>query len=287
MMKKWLFGIVAVLLIALLAACTEEDSAENETEEESAVAVETAEVEEGNLIVDRLVSGRMSPSESAPVMLQAAGEVDTLEVSEGDQVEEDDLLATVVTQAGTQNIRAPRDGEVMNLSVEEGDMASTEEPLAVIADMSEMTVESTVTAQVRSLLSVGDTLKAEVEGEEYEAEVTTIRSMPDDTGLYPVEAVITNEEGQFLPGMIVELTIPETLVEDALIIPTAGLVEEDGNTYVYVVEDDRALKKEVTAVEVQTEEAAIEGEVEPGDEVVVTGQSNLSDDDTVEVVEGE
>ncbi|MFC3040378.1 efflux RND transporter periplasmic adaptor subunit [Virgibacillus xinjiangensis] len=287
-MKKWLFGILAVLMIAVLAACTEEDDAsEEETEEDAAVAVETAEVREGDLVVDRSASGRTSPSQSAPVMLQAPGEVDTLEVSEGEQVEEDDVIAKIATQAGIQNIRAPRDGEVMNLAVQEGDMATAEEPLAIIADMNEMTVEFTVTAEVRDLLTEGDVLDAVIEGETYEAEVVTVRAMPDDTGLYPVEATIPNEDDRLVPGMIAELTIPETVAEGALIIPTQALVEEDGSTFVYLVEENSAVKTKITPVETQTEETAVEGEIEPGDQVVTTGQSNLSDEDTVEVVEGE
>ncbi|GAB3065796.1 efflux RND transporter periplasmic adaptor subunit [Virgibacillus ainsalahensis] len=287
-MKKLMVSIAAILMIGLLAACTEEEEPDaNETEEESVTPVETAEASEGDLVVEKSVYGRTAPNRTTPVMLQAPGEIDTLEVANGDMVEEDDLIATVSTQAGTQNIRAPKDGEITNLQAAEGEMATTEEPIAVVADLDTVKLQLTATADVRDLFSVEDTLNVLIDGNEYEAEVTSVGTMPDDTTLYPIEATVDNEDREIIPGLVAEVTVPESTVEDTIIVPTEAVVEEDDEAFVYVVNEDSAVQTTVTIQETQSEQTAIEGEVQAGDEIVVNGQLTLGDGDTVEVVEGE
>lgn len=288
-MKRILFGIIAILLIALLAACTEEeDTNENEEEEETEIQVETVEATEGDLVIDRSVYGRTSPSSTAPVMVQSPGEIDTVEVENGDQVEEDDLIASLATAAGTQDITASAAGEITNLEVSEGDMVGTEEPLAVVADLDSMTLTFTVTADVQKLFSTEDTLDVVIDDNEYEAEITAINKMPDDTGLYPVEATIGNEEGDLLPGMVAEMSVPENKIEEAIIVPTEAITRVDDEAFVYVIDDEQAANQtSVTIQESQSDETAIEGEVQDGDEIVVDGQLTLTDGDAVNVVEGE
>ncbi|WP_373893940.1 efflux RND transporter periplasmic adaptor subunit [Virgibacillus natechei] len=288
-MKRILFGIIAILLIALLAACTsDEDSNENEEEEEETVTqVETVEATEGDLVIDRLVYGRSSPSNTAPVMVQNPGEIDTLEVKNGDQVEEDDLIATIATPAGNEDITASTAGEITSLEASEGDIASGEDPLAVVADLDSMTLTFNVTADVQKLFSTEDTLDVAIDENEYEAEITAIDKMPDDTGLYPVEATVDNEDGDILAGMIGEMSVPENRIEETIIVPTEAITRADDEVFVYVIEDETAKQIAVTVEESQSDETAIEGEIQAGDEIVVDGQLTLTDGDTVNVVEGE
>ncbi|KKK38702.1 hypothetical protein WQ57_06845 [Mesobacillus campisalis] len=285
-MRKLLYGAAAVMLMTTLAACTEKDT-EDTAEETRVAAVEVAEAKEGGLSIDRSVFGRTSPNSSSPVMLQMGGEVDSLEAANGDEVEEDDIIARISTPAGKQTVRAPKDGEIANLNVSEGDMVSNEEPLAIVADLETMKLEFTVTASLRSLFSVDDQLKVTINGKEYEAKVTAISTMPNDTGLYPVKATVENEKGEILPGMVAELSVPEQQVDEAVLVPTAAIVEENDETFVYLVKDEKAVKQPVTILATQSAETAIEGEIKKGDQLVVTGQLTLSDGSAVNVVKGE
>lgn len=286
-MKRILFGMIAILLIALLAACTEEEDT-NEEAEETVTQVETVEATEGDFVIDRLVYGRTSPSSTAPVMIQNPGEIDTLEVENGDQVEEDDLIASITTPAGNQDITASTAGEITNLEVSEGDMVSTEDPLAIVADLDSMTLTFNVTADVQKLFSIEDTLDVVIDDSEYEAEITAVNKMPDDTGLYPVEATVANEDGDLLAGMVGEMSVPENRIEETIIVPTAAITEEDDGAFVYVIDDEQVANQlAVTIQESQSDETAIEGDVQAGDEIVVDGKLTLTDGSAVNVVEGE
>src|SRR5699024_9962693 len=107
--------------------------------------------------------------------------------------------------------------------------------------------------------------------------------MPDDSGLYPVEATIDNEDEKILPGEMAKLSIPEKKIKDALIVPTEAVIEESGSSYVFVLEDDTVTKAEVTVKETQSDESAIKGDVEKGDVIITSGQHSLEDGSKVNV----
>lgn len=285
-MKKFLFSMTALLLITLLAACNQDEDT-NEEEEARVVPVETAEAAEGDLVIEKSVYGRTAPSSTAPIMLQNPGEIDTLEVENGDQVEEDDLIATISTPAGKQNIRASRDGEVVNLNGAEGDLVSNEEPFALIADMDTVKLDFSVTTNVRELIEEETVMETRINDQEYEAEITSIGKMPNDTGLYAIEATVENEDGDILPGMVVHMFVPEKRIEKAIIVPTEAIVQENDESFVYIVKDNKAVKQAITIQETQSDKTAIEGDVQSGDQVVVTGQLTLTDGIEVDVQKGE
>ncbi|MFD1172452.1 efflux RND transporter periplasmic adaptor subunit [Oceanobacillus picturae] len=285
-MKRWMIGITAVLLIGILAACNQDEDT-NQEEEKRVIPVETQEAKNDNLVIERSLYGRAAASSTSPIMLQAAGEVDSLEVENGEMVEEDDLIATISTPAGNQNIRASRDGEVTQLRAAEGDMVSPEEPFAVIADLDELKLNFTVTSDVVGLLKTGDTHQVEAADKEYEAEISSVDSMPGENGLYPVQATLNNEEKDLLPGVIASMKIPEETISDAIIVPTEAVNEENEESFVFLVKDNKAERVVVTVLETQSENTAIEGDVSEGDQVIVSGHLGLTDGDQVSVTGGE
>jgi len=286
-MKKVLLSAAAVFLLSSIAGCSQTESdEENAAAEERVAAVEVAEAVKGDLTLERSLFGRTAPNSTTPIVLQSPGEVDSLEVDNGDLVEEDDIIAKLSTPVGKQTIRAPKDGEVVNLKAAEGDTVSTEEPFALIADLDTIKLNFTVTTDVRKLVAVDKKMNVTIENKQYEATITSVSTMPDDTGLYPVEAKVDNE-GQLLPGMVAELAVPEQQIKDAIIVPTASIIEEDDESFVYVVKDNQAKKQVITVVETQSAETAVEGDIQIGDSVIVTGQLTLSDGVHVNVVKGE
>jgi len=218
------------------------------------------------------------------MMLKNPGELESLKVENGDEVNKDDLIATIKSPAGNQSIYAPQSGEVAKLKAEEGDIVSNEEPLAVIADMESMKIQFTVTADVQKLINKDKKYKAVINDKEYEAEITSIDTMPDDTGLYPVEAEVESEDKEILSGIIAQMKVPEKRIKQALILPTEAIVEESDETFIYIMKDDKAVKTKIKVKETQSDKTAIEGEVKKGNQVIVNGQLTLSDGDKVKVV---
>lgn len=279
---KRLIGII--ILAVLLTACAENNNEETQTEVERVVPVETVSVTKGSLVVEKSIIGRLAPESITPVILQAPGEVTEVHVKNGDRVEEGDAMIEIMTMAGAQTVSAPASGEIAQFQVSEEDLVSNEEPLAMILNMDVMTVSATVTSQIIDMFEIGDAVQSVVGEEIVDAEITNIDKIPNETGLYPLEARIEQDNGQMLPGMVAILQFPEQRVKDAIIVPTEAIVIEEEQNFVYVVEDDQAIKVPVDVIETQSDETAIEGDVNVGDAIVVNGQLTLEDGRTVQVV---
>lgn len=282
-MKKNIVTIVAVLIIGLLVACSA-DNGDSQDEAEAIIPVETAQAKEDAFVVDKTLNGRTMPNRTTPVLIEMPGEVDTLHVENGDHVEEDDVLATLKTSAGDADIKAPRAGEVAELEVEEGDMTTDSDPLAVILDLENLKVDYTVTSNMRSLLEKDMELDSVVDGNAYDTTIQSIASLPGETGLYPVQGLIDNEDGDLIPGLMVKTSVPEERMDEALIVPTEAIIEESEGAFIYIVTDEKAVKTDITIKASQSDETAIEGEVTTGDEIVINGQLTLSDGVKVEIV---
>src|SRR5699024_12772690 len=123
--------------------------------------------------------------------------------------------------------------------------------------------------------------------EKNDATITRVKEMVSDTGIYQVEETVKNKEGNILPGMVVQMDVPEKKVEDTLIVPTSAIVTEAGKSFIFIVQNRKAMKIDVTVTETQSDMTAIEGDVEPEDQVVINGQLTLADGSEVDVVEEE
>lgn len=288
-MKKLIVGISLITMCTTaLVACTEAEDADNsEEQEERIVAVEVEEAKEKDLTLEKSVYGRVSPNSTAPVMVQTPGEVKEVYVENGEEVKDNDRIIRISTPAGEQNVRASKDGEVINLLVQEGEMVNPEEAIAMITDLDSVKIEFTVTESVLSLVSENDKLSVYIDDEEYEATVTNKGTLPGETGLYTVIATVENEDHEILPGVVADVRIPEEKLASAMIVPTSALVEEDNQTFVYIVKDNVATKQEVNVLATESDVTAIEGDVKASDQVITTGQLTISDGTQVNVTGGE
>ncbi|MDL4838879.1 efflux RND transporter periplasmic adaptor subunit [Aquibacillus rhizosphaerae] len=287
-MKKILLPML--LLMLLLVACTEEDTQTEETEER-VTPVEVDEVTVDNLVIEKTFYGRTSPNATTPVMPPSAGEIDSLEVSNGDQVEEEEVIATFISAEGlgTIDIEAPADGQITSLDVKEGGMLTGSDPMAMIVDLDTIQIQVNITADNLQLFNDHDEATVTFSAIDLETTATIdyVSSVAGETGLYAVELSVDNEDTNIKPGMTAMVDLPENVVEDTLLIPTTALVEEGDESFVYVVKDDVAEKIAVTVVESQTNQTAIEGEISEGDTVVTNGQLTLTDGNQVDIMKEE
>lgn len=282
-MKQIFLSVAVVLFIGFLAACNQNEET-IERREDTVISVETVEATEGDLVVKKTLYGRTVPMRTTPIMIQMPGEIDKLEVENGDQVEEGDLIVTLITTAGIQNITAPNAGEIAQLEMVEGDVVTEADPLGIIIDLESLKVNFTVTDKLHALLEKDSTEEIFINEKKYTAEIISIGMIPDETGLYPVEASLENKEREILPGMVAVMHVPESRIEDAIILPTTAIHEEDDGAFIYLIQDNQANKTEITILESQSDQTAIEGEVNPGDQIVNNGQLTLEDGSKVDVV---
>lgn len=88
------------------------------------------------------------------------------------------------------------------------------------------------------------------------------------------------------PGMFARGQI-EVSQDDALVVPLNAMVSSDGYHYVFVVQADRTVRRQVIQTGViQGENIEVQGGLEPGTSIVTSGAGFLKDGDLVNVVGG-
>lgn len=153
----------------------------------------------------------------------------------------------------------------------------------VTADIDEVDAPAVRAGQEATVLVdafAGTTFPAVVESIDVEAATTEAGGIG-----FPARVRITGGEG--LDGLRVGMTASteiRTASGDAeLVVPSRALVRRDEGSVVFVVEDGRA---EAVGVEIDLlgdERAAVTGDLQAGDRVVVTGFEELEDGDAVRV----
>ncbi|MFG6147351.1 efflux RND transporter periplasmic adaptor subunit [Halobacillus sp. B23F22_1] len=193
-------------------------------------------------------------------------------------------------QSENEPVIAQESGEIASVEASEGDQVSNQQPFATIMSLNPMTITASITDEQLSLFEEGQEIEVEIPtlDETVTASIDYVPSVPDDTNLYPVEASVDNAEETIKPGMMASFLLPENVVEDALIVPTNAVVEQSGETYVYLLneeEEETVVERiDIEVVESQSDRSAITGEVTSEDEVVTSGQLTLTDGAKVEVM---
>ena len=102
---------------------------------------------------------------------------------------------------------------------------------------------------------------------------------------YVVKATIQNHDGQLLPGMICQAFTNYMQGTTGIFVP-AYLVQLDGDnkTFVWVVNDGKAVKREIIIGNETAQGAQVSGGLSSGDQLIVAGQQKVSNGMKVEIV---
>lgn len=189
-------------------------------------------------------------------------------------------------QSANQVVTAPSDGEIATLNASEGDFVTNQQPFATIVSLNPMTVTASVTPDQLGLFAKGDELNVEFDtiDETIPATIQYVSSVPDDTGLYPVEATVDNNDEKVKPGMMASFLLPELVVENTWIVPTDAILDQGGETFLYHVVDEKAVKLQVEVVESQSDFTAIDADLPSDSQVITTGQLTLNDGGKVTIM---
>lgn len=285
---KTVASALVISSLLIFAGC---DQSENQTddgqsEKETAIPVKTGEVETGKFYSEKSVYGKIAPEKQTPIMLEQPADLKTLKAENGDEVKEDDHVATIKTQEGERQINAPKDGVVAQLDSSEGASVSNEDPLMVIVDLDKLTASFSVTNTMRDLFEKGDEVSIYVDDEKYEAKIQGMDTLPNDAGQYPIKANFDNEDEEILPGMSAQLIAKKLEEKDTIIIPTDAVVTETDEDFVFVVDGDKAKKVDVKVQHTQSDKTAVKAAIDEKDELVIEGQHTLADGSRIDIKEG-
>jgi len=211
-----------------------------------------------------------------------------------DQLEANVLVARAQVQGARArldrlSIRAPFAGTIGLRKVSLGDLVGPDTVITTLDDTSVIKLEFGIPETFVSDLKSGMTIVADSSvyaDRRFEGTVTSIDSRVDAvTRAVTVLATVPNGEGLLKPGMFLTVGL-EKKRDNVLMIPEEALVPREGRQYVFVVEDGKAVEREVALGGRAPGLAEIRSGLEAGALVVTEGTQRVRTGGVVQVAPG-
>ena len=184
---------------------------------------------------------------------------------------------------------APFSGYIANKNAEIGQTAAPGMSIVKIVSIGSVKVKISVPEDDVQRIAKGSSMKIIVPAlgnREFSGRVTERGVSADPRSrTYEVKATIQNHDGQLLPGMICQAFTNYMQGTTGVFIP-ANLVQLDGDnkTFVWVVNNGKAVKREITISGETAQGAQVSGGLSDGDQLIVAGQQKVSNGMKVEIV---
>ena len=185
-------------------------------------------------------------------------------------------------------IRAPIEGVIAERYIKLGNTVNVGDPVFRVTSLEPLVAYLHVPEREYRNIDSGQLVQIEIDalqGEPIIASVSRVSPIVDPaTGTFKVTVEITDEERRIKPGMFGRISIVYDKHENALQLPRSALVEDSGQTSVFVVEDNVAIKKIVQTGYSNRGMVEIVAGLEDGENVVTVGQLGLKPDAKVTVI---
>ncbi|MBQ0077672.1 MAG: efflux RND transporter periplasmic adaptor subunit [Bacteroidales bacterium] len=183
-------------------------------------------------------------------------------------------------------VKAPIGGTINNRFVEPGALIAPNVPLFEIVDDSRIKVICNVPESKARLISAGQKVSA-VSADSGSGNFTgTVKNIgiKADRGLnYPVE-ILLDRNADLRVGMYLKVRFETSGDQGGILVPRKAVVGSVLSANVYVAENGKAVKRDVTLGEMFGDKIEILSGLEEGEKVIVAGLMNVSDGVSIRVV---
>jgi membrane fusion protein (multidrug efflux system) len=185
-------------------------------------------------------------------------------------------------------IRAPFNGRVGLRRVSVGSLVAPGTVITTLDDTSSIKLDFTVPERVVAAMRAG--LEIEATSVAYPGQTFTGRVASVDSRVDPgtrsviVRAIVPNEQGLLKPGMFMNVRLSRGAA-DVLVVPEEALVPEQGDVFVFVVQDGKATKRKIQAGQRTIGSVQVTDGLQAGELVVTEGTQKLRDGASVTLVE--
>ncbi|HJV47003.1 MAG TPA: efflux RND transporter periplasmic adaptor subunit, partial [Bacillota bacterium] len=220
--------------------------------------------------------------------LSHARQQDSIEVAQASVKQASVRVQNAKDQLANATVTSPISGVVSMVNGAAGQMAGAQTTVVTIVQVDPILVKAYLSEQERIGVNVGT--KAEIEisslNKKLEAVVSAVSPVIDSQlKAYPVEISISNPSAELQSDLVanVKFENQNSPTVKSLVIPYTAIVEEQGKKYVYQLNDSVVKKVEITTDVETSEQATVKSGLTVGDEIVVRGQSLLTDGAKVQV----
>lgn len=220
--------------------------------------------------------------------LNAIGRHEALRAANAQLTSAKAKLAGSEAQLSYSEIRSPISGVITDRPLYPGEMASSATPLLTVMDISKVIAKAHIPQSDAALIHKGDPATLSVAGLDTKLNGTvTLVSPALDPNSTTVEIWVqaANPEQQLRPGMTTQLAITAQTVHDAVIVPSAALLNANGSeAQVMVIDGQSVAQSRDVKLGIQgPQDAQVVSGVKPGEMVISEGAYGLPDKTKVKI----
>lgn len=306
--RKQTLALTAAIIFtgSLFISCgakkdTDTKKAEKETKETTTVfAVAVIPATRGELKNYLEFGGDVTAKTSLDIMPDAAGKIVDIKVKVGDTVQKNEVIALVdASRPGMSYepgpVKAPISGTITAVNVVIGSMVAQQLSIAKVGKMD--TLEIVMNVPERYVSKIKNKQKAYLKfdaypGEIFLSEIVEVSPVLDPTSrTMGVKLSMINQDSRIKAGMFARVKLITDTVTNIVKIPEAAVINRFGETFVFVVvpaeteEEIPTVRKQMVSRGIRVDDKTeILSGLNPGDEVVIQGQSLLEDGSAINIV---
>lgn len=200
-------------------------------------------------------------------------------------------LASAQQQVENTRIFSPMDGIIAQRSAEVGQLAGPTSSLLTVVALDTVYFEAQVPETEIAQVKVGMPVAVAVDafpGKAFSGRVAKLYPTGNSSSrTFVVRVEVSNIARSLRPSMFARGSVVQEKRRGIVVAKDALVKNDEGDFALFVVKDGVAQQRKVTLGVTTAETAEIREGVELGDQIVVTGQTSLSDGKKVRVVPGE
>ena len=179
-------------------------------------------------------------------------------------------------------IRSPIKGTLAERLIDIGTTVSPQMEVASVVDASKVRIRIGVSEKEIHKIKKGQGVKVHLDAfpqEEYQGTVFSVGTKANENSLtFPVEVeIINNREPKLKSGMVARLKIQTGNHSQVVVIPQEFILNEEGNLFVFVIQDSVAHKVKINTGPIINSEVIVEEGLSPGDLLITVGSHTITE----------
>ncbi|MNW29041.1 Efflux pump periplasmic linker BepD precursor [compost metagenome] len=182
-------------------------------------------------------------------------------------------------------LTSPISGVILEKNVNAGELTPSGQSIYRIGKIDQLKLLLPVPDHEIKQWKVGDKVSLSLYDQTRNGTVRIIHpATHSSTGTVDVEVILSNSDHSWAPGQVVKATL-STQQAEQLLIPTKAVLNNGNETYVYRIEEQRAVKTVVITGALAGNQLEITEGLSAGDVIVTSGAGSLYDGLAVQAVE--
>jgi multidrug efflux pump subunit AcrA (membrane-fusion protein) len=297
-------ALVFIMTVWLLAGCKPKEQGPERGPAQTVFAVSAVTLAWGDIADYLTLSGDMVAGSSVDVYSDTAGTITERRVSIGSRVEKDRSIIAMVdpSQPGMQYmaniVRAPISGVISALPGQVGMKISQSSPIAVISGGGGLEIQLYVAERFIYRIKMGLPCEITLDaypGDNFRGRISEISPVVDTSSrTMMIKVNVDNPGDKLKAGMFAKVKIITEEKKNVITVPENAVLQRGGQNFVYTVQDDdpdpdsktKTVKRTLVSLGLNVDNMfEITDGLKAGDEIIVRGQTTLTDGSRVNIIQ--